>query len=169
MPTPKMKPELADDDFDEDEFLDEEEDDLDEDQLESLLDEEEDEPAAKVRPGSKRTPAPDPSKKVRVATDEDEDEDEDFEQALGRANEPSKSPGLKPLDDDQLVIELTDLILQGEDNEMVSILHHVITGLRGPKVAKQLVREARDRAIAKIRRVANVAQVTIDFLGKDDD
>lgn len=170
MPDPKKaKPDLDDDDLDEF-FDDEDEDELDEEEVESLLDEEdteeeEPEPPKKKREGSKRTPAP--AQKVRVATEEDEDED--FDQAVGNPNTLSKSPALKPLDDDQLVMELADLILQGDDNEMVTVLHSTITGLRGGKVAKQLVREARDRAIAKIKRVANVAQLTIDYLSKDDD
>lgn len=170
---------VVDDDMTEDEDLDEEfededeeEDDEDLDDLEDDEDEDEEEEAKapappKKRAGSKRTPAP------VAEADDDDDDDEDFEEALGSSNAgvpntPSARPALGALNDDQLVIELTDLIVQGDDSEMTTILVPVFTGPRGGKIAKQLVREARDRAIARIKRVANVAQVNIDTFSDDD-
>lgn len=181
---PKRKGTLAlvedeDEDFDLDDLEDDEEeddaleDDLDEededdDALEDDEEEDEDEdeevaeaPKPKKRKGSKRSPVAPPSPVV-------EEDDEDFAQALGVPNEPSRTPALRNLTDDALVIELTDLIMQGDDSEMTSILVPMFQGPRGPKIAKKLVREARDRAIAKIKRVADVATVNIDTFNDDD-
>lgn len=151
-------------DVDDDEFELDDDDDLEDEEEEASAP-----PPKPARKGSKRTPAP-------VAEDEDDDDDEDFEEALGNAmaqrlgaqNEPSRTPALRNLTDDQLVIELTELIMQGDDSEMTSILIPMFTGPRGPKIAKKLVREARDRAIAKMKRVADVACVNIETFTDDD-
>lgn len=140
---------VADDMIDDDDFEDDYEGDDEEDEEEDIGG-----APRPPRPGSKRTP---------VLTDEDEEED--FEKVLA---EPSRVPSLRNLTDDQFVLELTDLLTQGDDSEMTSILTPVFTGPRGGKIAKQLVREARDRAIAKIKRVANVAQVNIDTFSDND-
>jgi hypothetical protein len=136
---------VEDDDF-EDDFEDDEEEEV--------------ETARPPRPGSKRTPAAEDE-------DDDEEEEEDFETALAAPTTAKVLPTPRGLTDDQLVIELTDLIMQGDDSEMTSILIPIFTGRRGGKIAKQLVRESRDRAIAKIKRVANVAQVNIDTFDED--
>lgn len=141
-------------------------DDMDEDEFEDefdLDDEEEEVVATKQRKGSNRTPS----------DDDDDDDEEDFDEAAGTAVLPALDPlpprqmSLGALTDDQLVLELTELLLQGDDSEMTSILVPMFTGPRGGKVAKQLVREARDRVIARVKRVANVCQVNIDTF--DDD
>lgn len=137
----------------------------DEDEYEDEEDEEVTEAPRPPRPGSKRTPV---ATGDEEAEDEVPEEEEDFEQVLAEPNTPSRTPVLRSITDDQLVLELTDLLTQGDDSEMTSILVPVFTGPRGGKIAKQLVREARDHAIAKIKRVANVAQVNIDTFSDDD-
>ena len=142
--------------------FDEVDDDLDDFDLEE--DEEEEAPRPKKKTKAKKAAPPSDD----FDNDDGVDLAETFTQAVGAPREASSSPVMRDLTDDALVLELTELLVQGDDSEMTTVLVPTFTGPRGGKIAKKLIREARDRAIAKLKRVADVACVNIDtFLDED--
>jgi hypothetical protein len=92
----------------------------------------------------------------------------DGERTLGTGSDGLSLGGSIP-GDEQAVTELTDMILAGNNDEIIAYLQPFYTGTLGPKWAKQLLRDARDRAKAKIVRVHGLAIVRIDELTKGDE
>ena len=60
------------------------------------------------------------------------------------------------------VADITDLLLAGEESEIVSILRDFCPDNFGIKRSRQLLREAQDRAIARTKRLAGGIGVTLD-------
>jgi len=174
--------EIDEDELDEDE---EEEEEYDEDDLDDLDDDDDDDEeddesmAAPLRkPRKKSAVSPPAPTEEEDLDDPDDDLEDDLEDDLDEEfDEEIKKRRDKQVVDNFLnkrknkeassVSTITDLLLQGESDKIVHELSSYCSGNNEIKKAKQLLREARDRAKARIVRLAGVASLTLDEL-KDE-
>jgi len=143
--------ELEEDELDEEDLFEDEEDDDDEEGLA---------PALRKNPPSNSAPeeAPEEDLDDLDAEFDEESQKRRDKQVVTNFLEKRKSA------ESSSVETLTDLMLQGESDKLVHELAPYCSGNNEIKKAKQLLREARDRAKARITRLAGVAALTLDEL-----
>lgn len=175
----KKKNRELEEELDETLDIDDEEEDLDddEDEEEDLDDEEAVQPvrrnmpvAKPVRPPVSSTPAPAP-----VEGEEEDVSDSEFDAAAKkRRDQQVVSDYLKRKKDEETlsVDEITELMLSGDQDKILNELYAYCADNSGIKRAKQLLREGKARATARVARIAGVVGVMLDELkseaeGKD--
>ncbi len=188
---PKLKPA-----HDEDEDLLEDIDDLDEDyededeptptshqkvrvatneDEDDIDDEDEEDDEETVAPVARRPmPVAKPAKPVVVSPPpEDEDiTDDEFDREAKKRKQQQMVDGFlerKRSEETVSVDEITELMLDGDSDKILRELVQYCADNSGIKKAKQLLREARDRAKARVTRIAGVVSVMLDELKEEDE
>lgn len=154
-----------DDDIEDEELEDEDledEDDLFEDEDEDEDDEEGLAPALRKKPSKADAPV-----EEEAEEEEEDDLDAEFDEESQKRRDKQVVTNFlekRKSAESSSVEALTDLMLQGESDKLVHELAPYCSGNNEIKKAKQLLREARDRAKARITRLAGVAALTLDEL-----
>lgn len=146
------------------------------DELDDLDDELEAEAEAEVEqpPPRKAPPVAQPVKPIRVAPPEEDDSPSavDFDKEAKKRRDAQKVNDFlerKKSEETTSVDTIEDLMLEGDADKILRELVPYCADNTGIKKAKQLLREARDRAKARVTRIAGTVGVMLDELKEEDD
>lgn len=150
------------------------EDDEDLDELVDDLDDDEDTVHAEPPVAQRKMPVAKPAKPVIVSPPPgDEDvSDTEFDKEAKKRRETQKVNDFlerKRSEETTSVDEITELMMEGNTDQIMRELVPYCADNSGIKTAKQLLREARDRAKARVTRIAGVVSVMLDELKEEDE
>jgi len=126
------------------------------------------------RPSRRPAPVAKAAKPVVVNPPPEEEDvsDADFDREAKKRRETQKVNDFlerKRSEETISVDEITELMIEGDTDKIVRELVQYCADNNGIKLAKQLLREARDRAKARITRIAGVVSVHLDELKEEDE
>jgi len=154
----------------------EEDEDLD-DIVDGLEDEEDEADTVHAEPtplAARKMPVAKPARPVIVSPPPGEEDvsDTDFDKEAKKRKDAQKVNDYlerKRTEETTSVDEITELMMEGNTDQIMRELVPYCADNSGIKTAKQLLREARDRAKARVTRIAGVVSVMLDELKEEDD